>query len=780
MVWSTNYFRLACQTIFTLFFAGRDFAPKCIIDGMNIQDYLTMHYLNAFRKLGERIRDAGDLFGVCVIGWDSMNEPGEGYLGHENLNDYSSDQAMKKGTRPTPAQSMRLGMGIAQTVQNWSFGAMGPKREGSVTVDPKGIKAWLDPSYEPGRVNSRWGWKRGRGWKLGTCIWALHDVWDPESGYVLMPDYFHSPPSDPSRRLDFVADYWRPHWRLWSQMMREIYPESIHFIQPPVFVKPPKLEEEELLGRCCYTPHYYDGLTLVTRHWNWFNADALGLLRGKYKTTLQAVRIGEWAIRRSLQDQLGMFLEDAKECLGAFPTLIGEIGTPFDMDGKRAYHEENFGDYTQQQKALDASLNGADGTNCMNWTVWGYCPDNNHEWGDGWNLEDLSIWSADDLIFRGGIEGLDHRIGENLALVRQSVTNDQSDSRLLLTANQSSLSFGQEISNLPPVVPAIPPVTPFHITNQSSSTFGTFDEIGSTKDAGGYPLRNLPADDAVSISSSSSVYDCGAEADNLFDFLTNGARAVGAFCRPSPLAVVGTPKNIQFDIAKADFKFTVSVTNTDLAFASRYRLGSSLHSDVTNASEDTEKGGILPTEIYIPLVHYAADPFTKRPKPLSPFRDPSVANFSALQPNRPSVESRVSSLPSTAGSSGTRTPTRTSTSRVAATLSGESLTDVIAEGHGDSQMPVWTTWAGRDCPLALVVEASEGSRWEVDGQVLKWWYPMPSPQIESEKCAGGAREYWIRVRRAHGPIGGIGSAEIYLDDREEEKSCWDAWCPRWV
>ena len=36
MIWTTNYTRLVNQVMWTLFFGGRDFAPKDIIDGKNI------------------------------------------------------------------------------------------------------------------------------------------------------------------------------------------------------------------------------------------------------------------------------------------------------------------------------------------------------------------------------------------------------------------------------------------------------------------------------------------------------------------------------------------------------------------------------------------------------------------------------------------------------------------------------------------------------------------------------------------------------------------------
>ena len=36
MIWPSNYNKLAVATMFTLFFAGRDFAPNCLVEGVNI------------------------------------------------------------------------------------------------------------------------------------------------------------------------------------------------------------------------------------------------------------------------------------------------------------------------------------------------------------------------------------------------------------------------------------------------------------------------------------------------------------------------------------------------------------------------------------------------------------------------------------------------------------------------------------------------------------------------------------------------------------------------
>src|ERR1700733_10890892 len=112
MLWSTNYGRLLSQTIFTLFFAGRTFAPRCIIDGKNIQDYLQEHFIEAMGHLADRIgkADGGGLLDECVIGLDSMNEPSEGLCGWPDLtvNPTQQGSTLKMGSYPTPAQSFCL------------------------------------------------------------------------------------------------------------------------------------------------------------------------------------------------------------------------------------------------------------------------------------------------------------------------------------------------------------------------------------------------------------------------------------------------------------------------------------------------------------------------------------------------------------------------------------------------------------------------------------------------------------------------------------------------
>lgn len=688
MLWSTNYGRLLSQTIFTLFFAGRTFAPRCIIDGKNIQDYLQDHFIAALGALADHIRKFGrDLFDECIIGWDSMNEPSEGLCGWPDLavNPTQQGSTLKMGSYPTPAQSFHLGMGQAQTVDNWSFGQFGPSRNGTVTIDPKGVKIWADPDTESADgVHPRWRWKRDvRSWKLGTCVWALHGVWNVENGALLKPNYFRCSP-ETGKQVDSIDDFWKPHFVAFTRRIRAGHPEAIMFVQPPVFVQPPNLDEASVLkGRCAYSGHYYDGLTLITRHWSWFNADALGLIRGRYSNMVQAVRIGESAIRHSLQDQLGILKADA-EILGDYPTVIGEIGTPFDMDGKRAYGwtdgGKHKGDYRRQERALDASLNGGDGQNALNWTLWMYCPTSTHEWGDGWNMEDLSIWSPDDM-------REEQQAGEALLGVKTEV--DGSRAMLLKKQKKGRGDFSVAAS-----------------AAASSLSLATLGYINAPS-IGAYPYQQMSIRKPVYPRRVPQLMDW---LDDPYLFLTDGARAVRAFARPYPQKVIGVPSDIKFDIGKALFKLVVSV-----------------------GPEDRAQGSELATEIFVPLVHYAREALVRRSEAEFGTADEKMAEQGRRI--RGTVEDQRSRSGSKSASSASlEMPT------LAHSFEGNRSSHSTPEM---SSLRMGSDGESRDL-VDLDVKVSTGS-WEVTGQVLKWWYDVPAE-------GDGRREYTIEITRRGGII----------------------------
>ncbi|KAK0543306.1 hypothetical protein OC845_006193 [Tilletia horrida] len=588
MIWATNYTRLAAATLSVLFFAGRDYAPQCIIDGINIQDWLQSHFINAVTQLAKAVAgaDGGALLESCVVGWDSMNEPNPTYIGLSGLNKLPAHWKLRKGPVPTPLQSMITGTGKAQEVEHYVFSSVGPKRQGSVTVDPKGKSIWMTQEQDEEKGGNRWGWQRDPQWPLGQCLWAAHGVWNEETNELLNPNYFSKfGGPNGSRPVEFIDDYWLPHWRAYSSAIRAIHPEAIMFLQPPVFEQPPHgLTADDLKQRACVSCHFYDGLTLITKHWNWFNADAVGLMRGKYLGVPFALKFGYKAIRQCMRDQLGYLRADTLDVLGQYPTIIGEIGIPFDLDKRKAYYgdektKKGKGDFSAQTAALDASINACDGTNVLSYSLWTYCPDNTHMWGDGWNGEDLSLWGLDDIKHipetrgAGGIHA--GRTG--------GTRGDKSGSDVnLLSAPGRIGTLSDSASSLEPegILGANTSASTSRVQLNSQTPtfrldFGT--HTGSTSG-----LSGLPA-------------------------LANGSRSAAAFVRPYPVATNGVPIEINFDIKTSEFEFVLEVEEADLRTQPE---SSSKISDIVEG-EGHERGGrapgVLPTEIFLPFLHYARD-----------------------------------------------------------------------------------------------------------------------------------------------------------------------------
>ena len=369
MLWSTNYNRLACQTLFTLFFAGKDFAPNAIIDGKNIQDYLQGHYIGMCKHLARRIHEAGDLEDECVIGWETLNEPNRGYVGWSDLTALPPEQQLKKGTAPTGWQAMLTGSGRALEIDTYEFGSFGPYKNGRELVDPAGVSAWLPADYD----DDKYGWKRDPNWRLGECLWAQNGVWDPKQDRLLKKDYFSYSPNT-GAKIDyekFTNIYFLDHFRSFRDAIRSVHKDAMILCQAPVLEIPPSIKgTPDDDPRLVFASHYYDGLTLLTKHWNrYYNVDVFGVMRGRYLSPAFALKVGETAIRNCLRDQLDAIRREGLDYTGIHPCLFTEIGIPYDMDDKYAYKT---GDYSSQTAAMDANHFALEGSGAAGYTLWTY------------------------------------------------------------------------------------------------------------------------------------------------------------------------------------------------------------------------------------------------------------------------------------------------------------------------------------------------------------------------------------------------------------------------
>jgi hypothetical protein len=353
MIWPTNAYKLAAATMFTLFFAGNDFAPQTKVGGVPIQDFLQNHYLNSIKKVAEKLENI-----ACVIGFDTLNEPQRGYIGVKDLKKQYGELDM--GICPTPWQSILLGSGYPQKVNILERTLFGTQKKGTIQLNLHGESAWL-----PGR----------------DCVWRENGVWDiDESGNpeIKNPDYFSI---IDGKKVDFVEDYLTPFNRKVLGTVRSIRSNWLGFFESEVGKHPPFWQDAGE-HNIVFSPHWYDGVALIFKRFNPHLA---------YDTVINKPVFGRKQIQKSFAKQLGAATNASKERLGNSPVLIGEIGIPYDMHNKKAYIS---GTYTDQIRAMNRSITALE-DNLLSYTLWNYTADNTNKNGDMWNDEDLSIFSVD-------------------------------------------------------------------------------------------------------------------------------------------------------------------------------------------------------------------------------------------------------------------------------------------------------------------------------------------------------------------------------------------------
>jgi len=349
MLWANNYYRFAAFTMFTLFFGGRTYAPQLLVDGLNIQDYLQERYVSAFAEVARRIRHLPN-----VLGFDTMNEPHYGLIGVPDLRALDH-LPFQRGVMPTPAQAIFLANGFAQEPSDFGspLPSLPPLKVETVRIDPQGATVWRDDCAD---------------------VWRAQGIWDVgKDGQprLLRPGHF--------ARANFTQDFLAPFIERFAQGIHDVMPEAHIFLEAEPFAPPPRFDET---CKLVYAPHFYDGMTLFTRRFNpHLNFDLFNM----------RPLIGEADIRNYFSDQMGRFRHFADEALGDVPIVIGEFGAPIDLNGADAYRS---GDFSKQAEALDYNLRALD-DHLLNYTLWNYSPDNSNERGDGWNGEDLSIFSPD-------------------------------------------------------------------------------------------------------------------------------------------------------------------------------------------------------------------------------------------------------------------------------------------------------------------------------------------------------------------------------------------------
>lgn len=354
LLWVTNGSKLAAATMFTLFFGGNVFAPNKMIDGIKAQDFLQNHYIGAVEQVVRRLSGLKN-----VAGYDIMNEPLKGYIGWDHLARLSDE--FKLGAAPTPFQSMLLGSGFSEEVAVFDSKMFYIKKVGSALLNPLHKSAWREGE---------------------KCVWKEHGVWDIDNAgnpKLLKSSHFRI---HKGRRVNFEQDFYKPFIIKVAKAIGTISPKSMIFIENVVGSPPPKISEKEAQN-IVFTGHWYDAFVLATKRF----LSCIGFDMFKMKLVIALPR---W-IRKVYALQVYQLKKYAKEYFGKVPTVVSEFGIPFDLKDKKSYRT---GKFSSQTKALHRSFTAID-DNLASATVWNYSPHNSNRWGDGWNDEDLSIFSRD-------------------------------------------------------------------------------------------------------------------------------------------------------------------------------------------------------------------------------------------------------------------------------------------------------------------------------------------------------------------------------------------------
>ena len=424
MTWPQNYQRFAALHMFTLFFGGKTFAPKFFVrkswvpgdanacevpethpDAIHIQDLLNNSFIHFWTRVAGLFRDD-----PMVVGIDPFNEPSSGMIGVRV--DKHPHTQIPPGALLAPFEAWAAASGRA--VQASRLGGLGCI-VGSITVNPREVCAFhpdrTDPWVEAGvfgfqRVGAGTGTSGGSSPRNGAAGEPLNK--SPVSkAYVPVCRnalYFTTNPLT-REPVNFFRDFLQP----FLVKVHDAVTEAVGGRRMILFAEGEAFGERSFIwddahaqgkggsGPLVNATHWYDGATLFLRvFYSGFTVDVerkapvFGRRRVYAMHRRDLRRIQELPTTTTTTPSQAGGGGEALE----LPTLLGEFGVPYDLNRRVGFLKN---DWHPHDAALAMYYSLFDELGLSS-TQWNYVSDNDNTFGDHWNLEDLSIFSRDQVV----------------------------------------------------------------------------------------------------------------------------------------------------------------------------------------------------------------------------------------------------------------------------------------------------------------------------------------------------------------------------------------------
>lgn len=406
--WGENEKLFPVRTMWTLFWGGRDFAPRLLLEDeatgtqMNVQDYFFNHFAGVVKHVAQRVRGLSHVFG-----FNPLNEPSSGYIGCSvntrplRVKGIETREIGMPGIAWSPLDTMAAAAGYSRDIEDLDISILklGLRPRRVVTVNPRKIRIWKEGHED---------------------FWAYHGVWGITKGIpvTLNDNYFKVVGG---RAVDFTRDYAVPFYEKITALLRTFNKNWVFLLEnDPVLNGPIRAHP----WPAQMPPNTADGF-------HWYDMSQLGRKHFYWPANIDIVRMrpawGVKGIQKMYARQLGIHLDTAKGVNGDnCPCLVGEFGIAMDMDSGKAFRqwpERGNKAFKWHTIALDLMYNALDSL-LLSGTHWNYVSFNRNGLGDFWNAEDLSIYSQDQLstgsadnIYAGarGLEGFCRPFASHIA-----------------------------------------------------------------------------------------------------------------------------------------------------------------------------------------------------------------------------------------------------------------------------------------------------------------------------------------------------------------------------